>query len=203
MGQTSDAKERLIKSTIELLHARSYADVGVQELCDHAGVKKGSFYHFFESKRDLTLAALDQECETVRRRMWEEAFSKEIAPLDRIQKYFEMSYDSQRKVKDSTGSMNGCPFGNLALEMGTQDEAIRQKISEIFEETIFYIEGALRDAVDASELQKIDVRLTAESVLAYMEGCILVAKARNDPEVIRRLGALVLDLCFNGNGVER
>lgn len=198
MGQTSDAKERLINSTIELLHARSYADVGVQELCDHAGVKKGSFYHFFESKRDLTLAALDQECETVRKKMWAEAFSKNIAPLDRIQRYFQMSYEGQKRLKDATGSMMGCPFGNLALEMGTQDEAIRKKISGIFEEMIFYIEGALRDAIDAGELQSIDVRLTAESIFAYMEGCILVAKTKNDPEVMRQLGASVINLCFNG-----
>ena len=37
MGRTSDAKERLIHAAMALIHARSYADVGVQELCEHAG----------------------------------------------------------------------------------------------------------------------------------------------------------------------
>ena len=59
MGRTSDAKQKLIDSAIELIHSRSFADVGVNELCQHAGVKKGSFYHFFPSKQDLTLTALD------------------------------------------------------------------------------------------------------------------------------------------------
>ncbi|HSG31720.1 MAG TPA: TetR/AcrR family transcriptional regulator, partial [Thermodesulfobacteriota bacterium] len=44
-------KEKLIDSAIQLLGTRSYNSVGVQELCEHAEVKKGSFYHFFPSKR--------------------------------------------------------------------------------------------------------------------------------------------------------
>ena len=59
MGRTSDARENLIHSAIELIGNRSYNAVGVQELCEHAGVKKGSFYHFFPSKRHLTLEAID------------------------------------------------------------------------------------------------------------------------------------------------
>ena len=61
MPQVSHAKEKLLDSALDLMYARSYRDVGVQEICEHAGVKKGSFYHFFPSKRDLTLAALDRQ----------------------------------------------------------------------------------------------------------------------------------------------
>ena len=53
MGRTSDARERLIATAIELIRARSYESVGVDALCNHAQVKKGSFYHFFPSKQDL------------------------------------------------------------------------------------------------------------------------------------------------------
>ena len=48
-------KDRLIESAAHVLHQRSYGSVGVDELCERAGVRKGSFYHFFESKRDLAL----------------------------------------------------------------------------------------------------------------------------------------------------
>ena len=44
---------------------RSAADVGVNELCQHAGVKKGSFYHFFTSKQDLLLSTVDELAEFV------------------------------------------------------------------------------------------------------------------------------------------
>ncbi len=60
MKEKSNIKERFIKAAIDLICARSYNTVGVQELCDNVGVTKGSFYHYFPSKRDLTLAAIDE-----------------------------------------------------------------------------------------------------------------------------------------------
>jgi TetR/AcrR family transcriptional repressor of nem operon len=50
MGRTSDAKERLIEAMIELIWTGSYGSTSVDQICERAGVKKGSFYHFFESK---------------------------------------------------------------------------------------------------------------------------------------------------------
>ena len=36
-----------------------YTAVSVQDICQHAGVNKGSFYYFFPAKRDLVLAVID------------------------------------------------------------------------------------------------------------------------------------------------
>ena len=51
MSPTADTQTRILESARELIHSRSYADVGVAAICEHAGVNKGSFYHFFPSKR--------------------------------------------------------------------------------------------------------------------------------------------------------
>lgn len=188
VGRVSDARSRLIHSAIELMHARSYTDVGVQELCDHAGVKKGSFYHFFPSKQALALAALDQACKEVRQNLLERAFSKDLPPLQRIERYFDLAYSYQRSLKEATGQMRGCPFGNLAVEMSTQDEAIREKVHQIFQEAVTYIERALIEAQDEGQISGIDSRLAAEAILAQLEGGILLAKLKNDPEIIRQVG---------------
>ena len=42
MGRVSDAQEKLVQSALDLMYARSYASVGVQELCEHAGVDRKS-----------------------------------------------------------------------------------------------------------------------------------------------------------------
>ena len=52
-------RERLIDTTQRLLWSDGYAGVSVDRICKEAGVKKGSFYHFFPSKEDLVLEALD------------------------------------------------------------------------------------------------------------------------------------------------
>lgn len=187
MGQVSDAKEKLLNSALDLVYARSYAAVGVQELCEHAGVKKGSFYHFFPSKRDLVLAALDRQWEVAKGTVLEPAFAVHLAPLKRIERCFVIFYEHQCGVKARTGQVRGCPFGNLALELSTQDSLIRQKVERIFQEFTVYLERVLRDAIAAKEIPNQDVETAAESLLAYMEGVLLLAKTRNDPELIKRL----------------
>src|SRR5918912_2787057 len=80
MRRLNDARARLIASAIELIYARSYGAVSVDDLCAHAGVHKGSFYHFFPSKRDLLLAALDAQWEQAKQTMLEPAFAPDVPP---------------------------------------------------------------------------------------------------------------------------
>ena len=198
MGQVSDAKEKLIAGALELMHARSYADVGVQELCEHADVRKGSFYHFFPSKGDLTLAALDCQWEMLKTGVLEQVFSKRLPPLKRIERFFELLYKQQCAAKDRTGKILGCPFGNLALELSTQDEPIRRKVNGIFRELAGYFERDLRDAVAAGDLPEQDCRATAHMLVAYLEGVSLMAKTSNDLAMAKGLAGGVARLLAAG-----
>jgi len=188
MGQASNAKEKLLGSALALMYARSYGDVGVQEICEHAGVKKGSFYHFFPSKRDLTLAAIDHQWTGVRQQLVKEVLAGTNSPLKRVERCLELFYETQCGVKAQTGHVMGCPFGNLAIELSTQDEYIRKKIESVFQELAGYLERTLEDAVAVGEAPKQDVHTTAQALVAFIQGVLLLAKSQNDPEVIDRLG---------------
>ena len=63
MGRVSDAKERLMEAVRELIWTGSYGSTTIDQICDRAGVKKGSFYYFFDSKAELAAAALTEEWE--------------------------------------------------------------------------------------------------------------------------------------------
>jgi len=188
MGQASNAKEKLLGSALALMYARSYGDVGVQEICEHAGVKKGSFYHFFPSKRDLTLAAIDHQWTSVRQQLVKEVLVGTNSPLKRVERCLELFYETQCGLKAQTGHVMGCPFGNLAIELSTRDEYIRKKIESIFQELAGYLERTLEDAVAVGEAPKQDVHTTAQALVAFIQGVLLLAKSQNDPEVIDRLG---------------
>ena len=198
MDIVHDTKQRLLDAAFALFYARSYADVGVQEICEKAGVKKGSFYHFFPSKRDLTLAVLNQSWTDVQDKVLGEAFAHDIPPLARIERLVDMIFHMQQQVKETTGQMMGCQFGNLASELSTQDEAIRLRVERIFQEIEAPIEAALVEAVEQGELPPIDTQATAEAMFAYIEGVVLLAKTRNDPELVKRLGKAVVQIAIPG-----
>lgn len=199
MGTSTDTRQRIISAAQELIYARSYNEVGVQEICDRARVKKGSFYHFFPSKRDLALAVLDQSEAFMSATIINKAFVADIPPLARIERFFTTVYNFHRQVQQNTGFVCGCPFGNLGCEMSTQDEDIRSRVASILHVVEEPFEKALAEAVANGELPAIDTAATARAIFAYVEGIMVYAKTANDPELIRELGKHALKLAIPAN----
>lgn len=195
MGRSSDAKTRLLETAMALMAVRGFSAVGVHEICVQAGVKKGSFFHFFPSKQILVLAVLDA-WEQQLRALWEQAMLADCAPLERLTRLFALAYDAQRTRRDTCGHMGGCPIGNLSLELSHQDTLVRQKVQAIFNAWAVIVEHMLHEAVATGALPAIDAGLTAQAIVAYFEGVLLLAKTHNDPAVVTRLahGAVHLAL---------
>ena len=182
-----DTQQRILDSASALIHSRSYADVGVSAICEHAGVKKGSFYHFFRSKRELTLTVLDSYIMRLKCELMDKAFSASLPPMQRLERFGQLMYEVQKASVDRTGRLVGCPFGNLAVELSTQDEKIRLKLADIFSELCAEFQRTLDEAVEIGDLEDVDTAATAEAMGAYFEGVMGMAKTQNDPEVLRQL----------------
>ena len=91
--------------------------------------------------------------------------------------------------------MRGCPAGNLTLEMSADDDQIRLQVARFFERWVRYFERMLYAARQQGVVPAtLDVPATAQALLAYFEGVMLLAKGRNDPDTLRtlRAGALAL-----------
>jgi TetR/AcrR family transcriptional repressor of nem operon len=189
-----DTRSRIIAAAKTRFHSRSYANVGIQEICTGAGVQKGSFYHFFPSKRDLVLAVIDEFADEWAHGFVAEAFDAALPPMERIDYLIDAAYFWQKSIKQVHGRMLGCIFGNLTLEVSTQDDILRAKLLAIFARAKSRFEQALREAVAEGTIAPLDAGLTAEAMLAYLEGVILLAKAQNDPELLYRLGPAIKSL---------
>ena len=194
MTEPTETRQRLLDAARQLIHASSYREVGVQQICDRAGVKKGSFYHFFPSKRDLALASLDQSHDLARDNIFRSSFADDLPPLERIKRFFDTLYRFQRDIKEHTGFVLGCPFGNIGSEMSAQDETLRSKVDHILSCCEQPFARALQEAVAHGDLPDIDIEASARALFAYAEGVMLYAKTRNDPELIRDLGKRALNL---------
>jgi TetR/AcrR family transcriptional repressor of nem operon len=186
-----DARERLLDAAGSLMHERGYEAVGVAEICAQAGVKKGSFYHFFPSKQGLALEVIDQTWSTTRAILFAETFDvADLAAVDAIEVYGRRLAERLRTGADATGQVNGCRFGNFAVELSTRDEVIRTRVAAVLQEMTAVVAGALRRDIEAGRLRHdLDVDAVAAAVIAHMEGLMVIAKANRDPDVLAGLGA--------------
>ncbi len=185
MGRVSDARERLIAATIELIWSDSYGAVSVDAICDRAGVKKGSFYHFFKSKDELVIVALETHWEG-RKPQLDRLFSPTVPPLERLRAYFDNVYERQMEHRKRYGRPLGCFYGKLGIEVG-QNTEIGRKVQEILATYTKYYESALRDAL-VEGWPIVDVPGKARALFAFMEGVLASARINDDAEIIKNLG---------------
>jgi TetR/AcrR family transcriptional repressor of nem operon len=185
MGRVSDARERLIAATIDLLRAESYGAASVDAICDRAGVRKGSFYHFFRSKDELVITALEAEWET-RKPTLDALFSPTIPPLARLRNYFADVYQRQVRMRTEHGRIVGCFWCKIGYELD-QSTQIGRKVQHILTLYTKYYESALRDA-RAEGLRIDDVTGKARALFAFMEGVLSQARISDDIKLVRDLG---------------
>jgi TetR/AcrR family transcriptional regulator, transcriptional repressor for nem operon len=198
MGRTSDAKAKILTAAQSLLEQRGYSALGVAEICKAAGVPKGSFYYFFESKETLALTVIDAHW-AAERRDWERILHGDGDPLPRLRQLLEATEERQRAGQGSYGAVLGCMFGNLSLEMSNQADAIRLRLQEIFEAEVDMVDAVITEARERGELALSDTRETARSVVAQLEGQVLFAKLYNNPARLHSLWPSCLALLGAGD----
>ncbi len=186
MGRKSNAKERIIAAAVRNFWDRSYGSVSVDNLCEDAGVNKGSVYHFFTSKSAIIFASIDAWWKDLQGSVIEPAFDPEIAPVQRIENLFRNMSDYQKQKQRDWGKVPGCPFCNLGSELSTRDDDLREKIDDIFDRYKVYLASALQDAREAGELNG-DIENITDAVFGCLCGLILQAKIQDDPAIITNL----------------
>lgn len=167
-----------------LIWQGSYGSTTIDQICEKAGVKKGSFYYFFESKADVAVAAIEKECGRMRPEL-DAIFSPTVPPLERLRKYCEFGYRLQERMKRECGCVLGCPLFTLGSEVSTQESRLQKKVHEILDQKVKYLESAIRDAHAAGLIDAPDAPAKARMLFAYYQGLYTQARIENDLEVLR------------------
>ncbi|HYE32017.1 MAG TPA: TetR/AcrR family transcriptional regulator [Methylomirabilota bacterium] len=192
MGRVSDARERLMHAVSELIFTGSYGTTTIEQICDKAGVKKGSFYHFFESKAELAEAAVEAAWQEHKQKL-DHIFSPATPPLERLARCCDFEFEEQAKLKEQYGRVLGCALCALGAEVSTQEDRLRRKVDEVMRQVRMYFETTLRDA-HAAGLITGDPVAKARAVYAFHEGSLTQARIENDLEILRGLKEGTMEL---------
>jgi TetR/AcrR family transcriptional repressor of nem operon len=184
MGRVSNARERLMEAVLELIWTGSYGNTTIDHICEKAGVKKGSFYYFFDSKADLAATAFETDWR-VKRTELDSIFSAAVPPLERLQKYCHFSYHFQSEMKSKYGRVLGCPLFALGSEVCTQEDRLRRQVQAMLADKCKYLASAIRDAHASGAIHAPDAEAKARMILAYFEGLLTQARIQNDVTVLR------------------
>jgi TetR/AcrR family transcriptional repressor of nem operon len=182
-----------MNSLLDLMWEGSYGAVTIDDICKRADVKKGSFYHFFESKAALAIAALDHYWTEEWKPVLDEKFSPSVDPVQRMTGYLERAYLKQCELKVEKGKVLGCPLCSVGSEVRSQEPEVANKICQLLKLKRKYWESAIRDAMAQGEIEPGDPVEKAARLSALLEGTVTQARIMNDPEMMRHLPQIALD----------
>jgi TetR/AcrR family transcriptional repressor of nem operon len=172
----------------------SYGAVTIDDICQRANVKKGSFYYFFKSKAELAVAALEKLWQEEWKPALDRCFSPSVDPLVRLTTYFESFHERHLAIKTRYGKVLGCPVCSVGSEVSTQEVDVSAAIREILSRKRRYFESAIRDGVAQGVIQPCDPAQAALALASLLEGLVSQARIMNDPEILRQLPAMALGL---------
>ena len=180
-----ETKQTLLDCAIDLISRQSYGAVSVDDICNAAGVRKGGFYHYFESKVDLLVEALEKLWNDSRADM-HRAFAPSFAPAEQLANFCALAYAKQKERFEKSGKVVGCPFMTCGSELCTQEEKVRVKVEELFDRYAGYFEELLRDAQGLGITRVTNPAVGAREMFSYVTGVLSQARIKNDVDIIRR-----------------
>jgi len=186
-------KKRLTDAALDLMWENSYGTTSVDAICERAGAQKGSFYYFFKSKSELTVAALEAEWNKSKANM-DALFSPTVPPLERFDRYFDYVHNRLAELQEACGSILGCPLLSIGSEVSTQDEGVRATVDRIWARKINYFISAIRDAHAQGLIEAPDPGAKAKALFACYHGTLAQARIENDVDLIRDFKEVARDV---------
>ena len=173
-----NAKVLLLEKGAEILHRKGFNDTGIQEVLKAAGIPKGSFYYYFESKEDFGLQVVEVYASIMSQTLSAHTTGERPSVLEGLQDFFR-----EMTARAIESDYSGCPLGNLSQEMGDRNEAFRARLDAVFRHLESEIADLIRAASDTGEIKTVeDPKRVASFLVSSWEGALLRMKLTHDIE---------------------
>ena len=181
--QTRDGagtKAKLLDAARDVIRAKGYTATTVDDICEAAGVTKGSFFHHFKSKEHLGVAAADQFGAMAAQIFGSAPYRQLSDPRDRVLGYVDFRIAMfQWEIGQYT-----CLLGTMVQEVYATHPEVRDACNRQMSEHVAELE---KDLEAAKQLYAPDAPWSAQSVgyfmQAVLQGAFIFAKAKQGPEV--------------------
>ena len=181
--ERGDARTRLLEAARDLIRQKGFTATTVDDLCKAAGVTKGAYFHHFESKEALGVAAANYWAETTSDLFRHAPYHQPSDPLDRVLAYI----DFRRAIISEEIPAFTCLVGTMAQEVHVTSPNIRDAAGASIFGHAKTLEADIDAAIEARGITPDgwNAASLARHFQAVLQGGFILAKAGDDPNLAR------------------
>ncbi len=179
-----EVAQNILEKGTDIIYRNGYHNVGLKKILEAASIPKGSFYHYFKSKEDFGLKAIDFYSQQTIEFLKSFLDNKDKTPKERI---LDLLITMKGIYCDQHFSL-GCFLGNCSLELGAQNQSFADKISGKFKQWEDLFENTIKEGQE-SNLVKTDfsAKEYAAFILNGWEGALVRMKSTRNNEPLDQL----------------
>ncbi len=174
--------DAILNTGMELMWSKGYNATSVNDIVKAAGIPKGSFYFYFDSKEDFALKAIDKYFENHFGPAMKVLNDESFTPKERLLNFYEFRANT---LREELHCKMGCMCCNLANEMAEHNEEIRKSVAHKSSIVRGHI---LKVMIEAQENNEINKMVDAEHLTDFIEdvgkGAMITMKEMNSSQPI-------------------
>jgi TetR/AcrR family transcriptional repressor of nem operon len=172
------ARQELLDAALTEIRTKGYAATTVDDICAAAGRTKGGFFHHFESKEALAVAAADYWAEMTGSLFAGAPYHSHGDPLDRLLGYV----DFRRAILQGELPEFTCLVGTMVQEAYATSPAIRDACARSILGHAGTLEADIAEAISQRGMQpEWTAASLARHTQAVLQGAFILAKATGGP----------------------
>jgi len=180
------SKEKLVQAARDLMLAQGYPITSVDEIIKAAGVSKGSFYHYFDSKEELGLTAMHEFLADGAALMMDGPFQDVADPEKRAIAFLKHVESIAMRLWD-----HGCLLVMFSVDLAGTSPRVREETTAVLLGLVERLATILRPlAKDGGGNMPMTAKAMANMYLAIIDGSLVYARATGDSgSIVRNLRA--------------
>ncbi len=171
---------------LELIQTSGYSGTGLNAVIEHAAAPKGSIYfHFPDGKEGLGVAAVELAA-----KQFEALIAEAAVSAGGAAGAARAVIETLAAIVSESDYRLGCPVSVVTLEMGAENERLRQACATAFESWIAPTAALL----EASGIDAEGARSLATVVVSTIEGAVIVSRATRSTRPLGAAADVVAEL---------
>lgn len=171
------SRAAIVDAAAAAIYRKGVAATSLDDVLAAAGCGKSQLYHYFTDKADLVRAVIDRQLELILDRQPE---------IHRVDSWTGLRRwaDQIVAIHRAPGGPFACPLGSMAAEL-KGDDAYTDTLATAFGRWESLLADGLRRMRDRGQLHPdADVEGMSRSILATLQGAMLLARLHGDPDLL-------------------